>query len=109
LKHSFYVRIEIAPDEPDDGVWPTREETHAKLIKALEHSTARDALSDALMADVGFECFTEGPAREAAVKAMQELFTHDVDVQVDEDAVFSVCPDENYDWVQLWRAVYREE
>lgn len=109
MKHSFYVRIEIEPDAPDDGVWPTREETHAKLIKALEHSTARDALSNALMADVRVECFAEGPDREAAVKATQELFLHDVDVQVDEDAVFSVCPDENYDWVQIWHAAYREE
>jgi hypothetical protein len=111
LNHSFYVRVKIEPDTPDDGVWPTRAETHARLAKALAHSTAREALSDALMATVETTLFEEPENREALLAQARHEYASDEtdDIQIDDDAAISECDGHSYDWVMAWVSVMKQD
>lgn len=105
MKHSFYVRLEIEPD--DDEI--SREAMHERLQSVFEHSSAKEALAAGLRSTITVELFSESTDRAELVAQAVEATEDDDDIQIDPDAVVSYCPDENYDWIMAWIAVYRED
>lgn len=53
MKHRYLLLLEVEPDDvEEDEPTPTAETMETAVIMAVEHSTARDALSDALRATI---------------------------------------------------------
>lgn len=100
MKYHFLVNVAIEPDEDE-----SREQMYERLDKALNGSTARDALAEACWATVELRLAQEAPP-ELIAKARAEY--EDDDVEIDDHAAMSSCPDESYDWVAAWVNVLRE-
>ena len=68
MKHSFYVRIVLDPNEDydrEDRPRLPRIAVARRLSAALEHSTVQEALAEATNSAVSFVTFDEGPEAQA--------------------------------------------